>query len=330
MKRTRIWIGVIISIICVYIALRGLHVDEFWQIVQSVNYWWILPAVGVYTIAVWIRTWRWRAMLRPLADVPMRRLWPVVVIGYMGKNVYPARAGEVLRSYVLRRREGIPMSASLATVVLERLFDGLIMLLFVFVTLPFAPLPPIYSQIVTGFSVLFLGALVFFLVLASRPALFLRLWQWSTQRILPQRFAAMGDDIVTKFVSGLQSLNSPREMLVIFASSALIWLTETSKYWFIMQGFPFHVDFTVLMLMTAVVNLATTVPSTPGYAGTFDVPGILILQQFGVAQAIATGYTLVLHVALWLPITALGAWYMLRDHMGWDDFDRAVAAQQGE
>lgn len=96
MKRTRIWIGVIISIICVYIALRGLHVDEFWQVVQSVNYWWILPAVGVYTIAVWIRTWRWRAMLRPLADVPMRRLWPVVVIGYMGNNVYPARAGEVL------------------------------------------------------------------------------------------------------------------------------------------------------------------------------------------------------------------------------------------
>ena len=330
MKRTRIWIGVIISIVCVYIALRGLHVDEFWQVVQSVNYWWILPAVGVYTIAVWIRTWRWRAMLRPLADVPMRRLWPVVVIGYMGNNVYPARAGEVLRSYVLRRREGVSMSASLATVVLERLFDGLIMLVFVFVTLPFAPLPPIYSQIVTGFSVLFLGALVFFLVLASRPALFLRLWQWSTQRILPQRFAQMGDDIVTKFVSGLQSLNSPREMLVIFASSALIWLTETSKYWFIMQGFPFHVDFTVLMLMTAVVNLATTVPSTPGYAGTFDVPGILILQQFGVAQAIATGYTLVLHVALWLPITALGAWYMLRDHMGWDDFDRAVAAQQGE
>ena len=330
MKRTRIWIGVIISIVCVYIALRGLHVDEFWQVVQSVNYWWILPAVGVYTIAVWIRTWRWRAMLRPLADVPMRRLWPVVVIGYMGNNVYPARAGEVLRSYVLRRREGVSMSASLATVVLERLFDGLIMLVFVFVTLPFAPLPPIYSQIVTGFSVLFLGALVFFLVLASRPALFLRLWQWSTQRVLPQRFAQMGDDIVTKFVSGLQSLNSPREMLVIFASSALIWLTETSKYWFIMQGFPFHVDFTVLMLMTAVVNLATTVPSTPGYAGTFDVPGILILQQFGVAQAIATGYTLVLHVALWLPITALGAWYMIRDHMGWDDFDRAVAAQQGE
>ena len=84
------------------------------------------------------------------------------------------------------------------------------------------------------------------------------------------------------------------------------------------------------MLMTAVVNLATTVPSTPGYAGTFDVPGILILQRYGVAQAMATGYTLVLHVALWLPITLLGAYYMLRDHLSWDDFGKAVEARQGE
>jgi uncharacterized protein (TIRG00374 family) len=313
-----------------YIAFQGLHLEDFVGVVKSVNYWWIIPAVAVYTIAVVIRTWRWRAMLRPIADISMGRLWPVVVIGYMGNNVYPARAGEVLRSYVLRRREGVPMSASLATVVLERLFDGLIMLLFVFVTLPFAPLPAVYNQVVTVFSVVFGVALLFFLVLASRPAQFLQLWQWVATRFLPARFASMGSDIVTKFVSGLQSLKSPREMLIIFASSALIWLTETGKYWVIMQGFPFHVDFTVLMLMTAVVNLATTLPSTPGYAGTFDVPGILVLQRYGISQAIATGYTLVLHVALWLPITLLGAWYMLREQMSWDDFGRAVDARQGE
>lgn len=330
MKKLRLWIGLIVSAVCVYIAFQGLSFTDFWTVVQSVNYWWIIPAVAVYTIAVVIRTWRWQAMLRPIAQIPLRRLWPVVVIGYMGNNVYPARAGEVLRSYVLRRREGVAMSASLATVVLERLFDGLIMLLFVFVTLPFAPLPAVYSQVVTVFSAVFGVALLFFLVLASRPAQFLRLWQWLAMRFLPARFASIGSDIVTKFVSGLQSLKSPREMLIIFASSALIWLTETGKYWVIMQGFPFQVDFTVLMLMTAVVNLATTLPSTPGYAGTFDVPGILVLQRYGIDQALATGYTLVLHVALWLPITLLGAWYMLREQMSWDDFGRAVDARQGE
>ena len=76
------------------------------------------------------------------------------------------------------------------------------------------------------------------------------------------------------FVVGLQSLRSPREMLLIFLTSTLIWLTETTKYWFVMQAFPFDVSFPVLMLMTAVVNLFTTIPSTPGYVGTFDAPGI--------------------------------------------------------
>ena len=330
MKKFRLLIGIAISIVCVYIAFQGLQFDDFFDVVRSVNSWWIIPAVGVYTIAVFIRTWRWKSMLRPIADIPLARLWPVVVIGYMGNNVYPARAGEVLRSYVLRKREGISMSASLATVVLERLFDGLIMLVFVFVTLPFAPLPPIYTQIVTVFSLVFGLALAFFLYLAANPAQFVRVWEWIAQRFLPERFKATGSEFVLRFVSGLQSLKSPREMLVIFASSALIWLTETGKYWVVMQGFPFHVDFTVLMLMTAVVNLATTLPSTPGYAGTFDVPGILILQRYGVAQAMATGYTLVLHVALWLPITLLGAYYMLRDHLSWDDFGKAVEARQKE
>ena len=187
MKRFRLWIGIIISILCLYIAFQGLHFGDFWQVIQSVNYWWIIPSVMVYTLAVVIRTWRWRSMLRPIADVPLRRLWPVVVIGYMGNNMYPARAGEVLRSYVLRRREGISMSASLATVVLERLFDGLIMLLFVFVTLPFAPLPPLYNQIVTIFSIVFAAALIFFLVLASRPALLMKVWNWAAMRVLPAR-----------------------------------------------------------------------------------------------------------------------------------------------
>jgi uncharacterized membrane protein YbhN (UPF0104 family) len=76
--------------------------------------------------------------------------------------------------------------------------------------------------------------------------------------------------------------------------------------------------------MTAVVNLFTTLPSTPGYIGTFDAPGIAILTAYGVPQDIAAGYTLVLHVALWLPITALGALFMLLEHIGWRDFGRAV------
>lgn len=330
MRSWKFWLGLVVSIVFLYISLRGLDLAHFWQTLRGANYWWIIPGVAVYFVAVWARTWRWHSMLSHIKRIPTSRLFPIVVIGYMGNNVYPARAGEVLRSYVLRRKEGISMSASLATVVLERLFDGLVMLLFVFATLPFAPLPDSYRALIIGFSVLFGVALLAFFVIAARPARAQRLYSWFVDRLLPERVRPQVHGLFDRFVEGLQSLRSPREMLIIFFTSTLIWLTETTKYWFVMHAFPFQVDFTVLMLMTAVVNLFTTIPSSPGYVGTFDAPGIAILQRFGVEKAIATGYTLVLHVALWLPITLLGAFYMLRESVTWHDIDLAVEEGQAE
>ncbi|HEU4328763.1 MAG TPA: lysylphosphatidylglycerol synthase transmembrane domain-containing protein [Roseiflexaceae bacterium] len=331
MRSWKFWIGVIVSVVFLAIAVNGLDLEHFWATVREANYWWLLPGVAVYFGAVWARTWRWHYMLRHIAAIPLRRLFPVVVIGYMGNNVYPARAGEVLRSYVLRRKEGVPISASLATVVLERLFDGLVMLLFVFVTLPFTPLPAGFDALVTVFSVLFLGALFVFLALAARPQRVGRIYAWFVDRLVPLRFRPGVHGLFDRFIVGLQSLRSPRELALIFLSSALIWLTETAKYWVVMHAFPgMDVPFTVLMLMTAVVNLATTLPSSPGYVGTFDVPGIAVLTAYGVPQALATGYTLVLHVALWLPITVLGALFMLFERIGWGDFGRAVEERQLE
>ena len=327
MRSWKFWIGLVVSIAFLSFALNGLDLGHFWDALRTANYWWIIPGVAVYFVTVWVRTWRWRSMLMPLKSIPTTKLFPVVVIGYMGNNVYPARAGEVLRSYVLRRNEGIPMSASLATVVLERLFDGLVMLLFVFVTLPFAPLPAGFRTVVIGFSALFLLALAAFFALAAYPARLAALYTTIVDRWVPAGVRPRVHGLFDKFVVGLQSLRSPREMATIFLTSTLIWLGETVKYWFVMHAFPFEVSFTVLMLMTAVVNLATTIPSTPGYVGTFDAPGIAILTQFGVPQAIAAGYTIVLHVALWLPITLLGAFYMLRQSIGWNDMERAAQSR---
>lgn len=330
MRSWKFWLGVAISIIFLTLALRGLDLAGFWETVRHANYWWLLPGVAVYFGAVWARTWRWHYMLRHIRHVSLTRLFPIVVIGYMGNNVYPARAGEVLRSYVLKRKEGVPVSASLATVVLERLFDGLVMLLFVFASLPFAPLPPGYALLVTIFSALFFVALAVFLALAIRPARMGRAYAWLVDRLLPAGLRPRVHDLFDRFVEGLQSLRSPRELVLIFLSSAVIWLTETTKYWFVMHAFPFEVSFSVLMLMTAVVNLATTLPSTPGYVGTFDAPGIAVLMAYQVPKAVATGYTLVLHVALWLPITLLGALFMLLEHVGWGDFGRAVEERNTE
>jgi uncharacterized protein (TIRG00374 family) len=261
--------------------------------------------------------------------VDLKTLFPIVVIGYMGNNVYPFRAGEVIRAWVLKRNEDVTISASLATIIVERIFDGLVMLIFVFVALPFAPIPPPFDRVVVWMTLLFFGALAVFFLLALRPEFTQRLYRAIFARIIPsERLRENLISIADRFMDGLASLRSPRDLAMTMVSSVLIWLTETTKYWFVMHAFDFQVSFMVLMLMTAVVNLATTLPSSPGYVGTFDEPGIEILKVFGVETNVAAAYTLVLHAALWLPITLLGFVYMARQGVRWGDFARATQSVQ--
>jgi uncharacterized protein (TIRG00374 family) len=249
---------------------------------------------------------------------------PIVAIGYMGNNIYPARAGELLRAVVLKRREDVPVSASLATIIVERVYDGVVMLAFVFLNLPELARLTVDSGFVGNIQTLalwgavaFIGVLLAFLLAAMFPLQAERLITWLISRLLPLRFREKVLGVMLRFLGGLESLRSPREALMVFVTSVVIWLLETGKYWFVMQAFDFQVSFFALMLMNGIVNLATTIPSAPGYVGTFDAPGIAVLTAYGVSQAIAAGYTIVLHVALWFPITALGAYYMAREGIRW-------------
>jgi hypothetical protein len=173
-------------------------------------------------------------------------------------------------------------------------------------------------------SISFFGALIFFLALAAMPERANRFAEIVVNAFLPERIRRPILDMTVRFLEGLESLRSFRSVLMIFFTSLVIWLLETVKYWFIMQAFPFEVTFFALMLMNGVVNLATTIPSAPGYIGTFDAPGIAVLNLYGVELALATAYTFVLHAALWLPITLLGVYYMIKQGLGWSDFDRAT------
>lgn len=329
LKSWRFWLGAVVSALFIVIALRGLELSHVWHETISANYWWLVPGVLVYFVGVLARTWRWHYLLRPIKPIPIATMWPIVVIGYMGNNIYPFRAGEVIRAYVLKRKEDVSMSASIATILVERIFDGLVMLLFVFIALPTAPgLPYWLRQTVIIASLAFFGALVFFLILAAMPGFSRQLYQWGIQRFGPASLQPKLLAFADRFMEGLSSLSNFKDISMIFFTSVVVWLLETVKYWFVMHAFDFSVSFFALMLMNGVVNLATTLPSAPGYIGTFDGPGIEILKVFGVVPSVAAAYTLVLHAALWLPITLLGVWYMVRESLSWRDFDKAV--QEGQ
>ncbi len=316
-------LGIIVSAFFLYLGLRGVNLEEVFKRISGANLIWLIPGVAVYFLAVWGRTWRWHYLLRPLKAVSLRSLFPIVVIGYMGNNVYPFRAGEVIRAYVLKRNEQVSISASLATIVVERIFDGLVMLIFVFAALPFAPIEQDWLRsIVVAGTVLFFGALAVFLFLAMRPVFARRVYS-ALLRPLPARVAHPIVDLLDRFMEGLESLRRPRDLFMTLVTSVFIWLTETTKYWFVMHAFNFEVSFFVLMIMTAVVNLATTLPAAPGYIGTFHGPGILVLETFGVVSDVAASYTIVLHAALWLPITLLGFYYLIRQGLSWRSFSEA-------
>jgi len=331
MKRWQFWVGLTISLLFVYLVVSKLEWGAFWQAVKTANYWWILPGVAVYFVGVWVRAWRWHYLLGPIKKIPMWMMFPITCIGYMGNNIYPARAGEVLRAVVLKRREGVPISASLATVIVERIFDGVVMLAFVFLNLPeLAKLASadsgfvgdIQDVVLIGTGV-FLGSLLVFLLAAMFPRITAKAGLWFIYHLTPRKSHEKIIGIMNKFLDGLASLRSPVNVLMVFLTSVFIWLLETGKYWLVMHAFNFEVSFFALMLMNGVVNLATTIPSAPGYIGTFDTPGIAVLTAYGVDTAVATGYTLVLHIALWLPITLLGAYYLAKEGIKWSDSLRA-------
>jgi uncharacterized protein (TIRG00374 family) len=324
MKRWQLWVGIIISAVLLFLALRGLKLDEVWESIKTARYIWLLPGIAIYFMGVWVRSWRWHYMLRPLKKIPTRTMFPIVTIGYMGNNIYPARAGEILRAVILKQREDVPVSASLATVIVERVFDGVVMLAFVFLNLGELAKLTTDSGIIGNIqqvafwgAIVFITALLVFLLAAMFPQYTQKIADWFIQRFMPVRLREKTSQITSRFLTGLESLRSPQEALMIFFTSVIIWLFETGKYWFVMHAFNFEVSFFALMLMNGIVNLATTIPSAPGYLGTFDAPGIALLSAYGVPPEMATSYTLVLHAALWFPITALGAYYYLRQPLRW-------------
>ncbi|MDP1547006.1 MAG: lysylphosphatidylglycerol synthase transmembrane domain-containing protein [Anaerolineales bacterium] len=326
MKKWQFWLGVLISILFLWLALRGLHLGDFWSAVQQADYIWLLPGIFVYFIGMWIRAWRWHYLLGPIKKIPTKTMFPVTVIGYMGNNIYPARAGEALRAVILKRKEGVPVSASLATIIVERIFDGVVMLAFIFVNLTeLAKLTGssgfvgnIQEVAIYGTGI-FLGALAVFLAAAMFPQRTATIGTWMIERFTPRRLHEKTNSIMRKFLEGLASLRSPLNVLMVFFTSVIIWLLETVKYWFVMHAFDFEVSFFALMLLNGIVNLATTIPSAPGYIGTWEAVTKAVLVAYLVQPDVALAYAVALHVALWLPITLLGAYYLAREGVKWSD-----------
>ena len=322
-KRWLIWLGLVISAVFLYLAFREINYASLWATLLEIRLWWLIPGLAVYFVGVLVRTWRWQYLLKPLKIVPIKTLFPIINMGYMGNNVFPLRMGEVLRSVVLKRREDISISGSLATIVVERIFDAVIIVGFVLLNLgQLAGLPAAstFSQLgglATWAVVIFLAGLTVFIIVAMFPKPAMRLIHAIIHRVVPERFREPVTEIADRFLDGLMSLRSPKDAVMIFLTSILVWVLETGLYWSVDQALGLGLNFGQLMLLNGVVNLVLLIPAAPGGLGTFDAAGRAMLQAFAIPAEPALGYTLVLRIALWAPITLLGAVYFVREGLKW-------------
>lgn len=319
-KKWQLWLGVFISIAFLYLAFRKVDFAQVWQYFKNAQWGWVVGGLGFYFVGVWLRALRWQVLLNPVKKMKISRLFPVVAIGYMGNNVYPARAGEVLRSILLKQKDGVDISASLATIVVERLFDAIVILGFVLLNIgqlgklnaAQGMLSGIQRGAALGGGVFGLILLVF-LGMVVFPERAQRIFGWLIDHLLPVKLRTSVKGVVQRFMDGLSCLKSPLEGLKVLLLTMLVWTLETGLYWGVMKALGIDLTFISLMLVNGVVNLVLLIPAAPGGLGTFDAASKAMLELFGVGTNLASGFTVLLRVALWVPITLVGAFYFIRE-----------------
>ena len=305
LRRKRFWLGLILALGFLGFFLLRTDFNEIQDAFSSANYWLAFAAVPLYFVSFWIRTMRWHYLLRPVIDIPTLRLYPVVLIGLMTNNVAPARVGELVRAYLLGERESMNKSTALGTIAVDRAFDGLTLVAILGIVTAFSGADAGVKSVGIATALLFAAASSVLVALAMSPQR-ARGWLLRLIRMLPERLAARGEDILDAFLIGLQAIRSPGALLRAAAASFGSWMIEGSMYYVIGEAFNVGVGFHVYMIILAGANLALSIFQTPGCIGPFEVTTREVLVYFGVASASASAYALALHALLLVPVIVVG------------------------
>jgi len=325
LTQKRTWIGIAFIGVTFYFLFRNIDWHKMLEAFSHFQLVWLLPALAVYLAGYIIRGFRWVVLLSPVKKCTFKSLFPTLIIGFMANNVLPARAGEFIRAHLNGKKEGISRSASFATIVLERLFDGLTMIILLWVALGLGHLPiqeeamPPSIQHAIHWSPYVFGAAflaVFFLVLFKETAVGLIQFfiQWA-----PRRFHKVLEKLAHTFIDGLHILKNARESLTVLATSLAAWTCEFSSYYLIGIGMgisPTPLNFGTAAFLMAIVNLGILIPNAPGGIGLFEFLGVaLLFVSFKIAKEVALSYMLVVHFSVLIPIILLGFYYTTREHL---------------
>ena len=302
-----------LTALLLWLFLRNVAFDELGDALARAHPAYIAAAVLVTLQTYLIRARRWQSLLSPIGPSRFRTALRTTVIGFAVSFLVP-RAGEVVRPYLLARREGLPASATFATIIVERLLDLVTVLLLFAASLPLLDVEVGADVEASGIiaAVSALGALVVLFLSAGHPE---RLGLWATRigRWLPGRVGGSLSGFVRTFAQGLAVMRQPRRLAVAAVWSVPLWLSLALGIWLTSLAFDLTFSFpgTFLVLLFLVVGVA--VP-TPGNVGAFHLAYFwAVTRFFGLNEEAVAAAGLVLHAVSFLPVTFVGLVFMWQD-----------------
>lgn len=323
--------GVLVTVLLLWWALSGVAFGEVWANIRRGDFWLLGASVAVATFGFFIRALRWKVLLTPVReDTALRSRFSAVSIGFMANNVLPARIGEFARAYAFSRMEPVSAPAALGTLVVERLLDGIVLLLFLVLPV-LTPGFPTSGALFEGWGsallragVLAVAAVFLVLVwLTVWPRPFVRFVE-GIARILPAGVARPLVDSLEAFLDSVQILRRPRLLMIAALWSLFFWTWHGISFWLGMRAFGIETGFISALFTEAVVGFGVAIPSAPGFFGTFHAAAKFALSDvYGVSEAASLAFAFGYHFGGWIPITLIGFWYAWRLGLSVSDVGRA-------
>lgn len=299
--------------------LRNANLGNVWAALSAARRDLLLLAVALVGVIYWARAVRWQFLLGPIGPTRFGIAFRSTVIGFAASFLLPARAGDVLRPYLLARQEGLSASATFATIVLERVLDmvAVLVLLAVYAwggaarSVPDTLLRPVQLSAAAGGAVAMLLLGLMFM-LASHPervgAIVLGM-----NRVLPHRLADGLARFARAFSEGLAVARTPRPLVAAFLWSFPLWVTIALQAWCVTRALGMDMPLLGSFLVQAILVIGVAVP-TPGAVGGFhEAYRVAVTSFFGASNDAAVGGAIVLHAVSFIPVTMLGLWFMARD-----------------
>jgi uncharacterized protein (TIRG00374 family) len=297
---------VLVTVAFTYAALKGVDFKSAWKGLQSADLWWIVPSVLLFFASTAVRGLRWRSLFahgrRPGRGVVINAM----LVGYFYNNIMPARAGEAARTLVLRQRSAAPVVEIVGTVVLERLYDVVAILLIFFVAEPWLPEVSWFGTAATVAAVLAVGIVAVVVVLAvwgDRPVRFI---------LRPlRRFSHFSGDrlehTIDELVHGLSGLRHHGVALEAMLWTITAWMLTSLSTWVLTLAFHLDLPFSSGIIVSVGLGLAMILPSPPAAVGVFEGAVIVALRAYNVSSTEALPYAVVLHLTNFIPFVIAGA-----------------------